>query len=266
MRWTGRASTPVEFGEPQMSVRMASMEQEGWDIKATGELIRKLYDKPYYVAALQSIHSVWRRLEYARVHYHEAKELAEKYIAKNLTEHPMIFALYRTDEAWDEFNVFIYRVGAKITAYSQDIHAVADILAFALYYSLALDKVKKLKESRISCMTVPELLAADPTLAKIAGLYDELLTGGSFRHVAALVNHSKHRSLVLTSLNEDWTDKRNERHILQLGAFEYNGVSYPAVPVKGFLTAEFDRCWKLGVDIGKELHAVLEARQAAKLT
>lgn len=70
--------------------------------------------------------------------------------------------------------------------------------------------------------------------------------------------------LLLTSLTEDWTGKEPQRHRLRLDYFVHNGKPYPAVDVTGFLSDEYDRCYKLGVDMGTELHRLLEARLASR--
>jgi hypothetical protein len=239
--------------------------EQGWDVAETTGLVLKLSGKNTYLTAQASINSVFRRLEYARIQYHEAKDLADKYISENLKEAPMMFVFYRTDEEWEKFNDFIYRFGAKVTAFAQDVHAVADTLAYALYHALDLEKgvARPLKPSRIDYKSVQQLLAGDAKLANIAALYSELVSGGSFPHLAAMVNLSKHRGLVLTSLSEDVRPERTEqqeRHTLRISSFEKDGDYFPPVEIKSFLTSEFDRCWELCVDIGRELHAVLKAR------
>lgn len=93
-----------------------------------------------------------------------------------------------------------------------------------------------------------------------------MLNGSAFRHLAALVNHSKHRALVLTSLTEDWSGLAQDRHRLRLDSFVHNKEHYPAVDVTGFLSNEWDRMYALGVDMGVELHAVLKNRLAARVT
>jgi hypothetical protein len=241
------------------------MEQEGWDIEATLRLVLKLSGKHHYQTARLSIQSIWRRLEYARIHYLPAVQSGDAYIAENLEEQFMIAVLYKTDESWEEFNELIYRIGAQIIASAQDVHTVADILGFALYYSLGLDKTKKIDDSRISAKRVKELLDASAELSEVAALYNDLLEGGDFPHLSALVNYSKHRSLVRVALNENHDGTQSQRHALTFESFSYSkDEQYPSVEVKQFLQREIDRCWKLGVNIGKALHKVLEARLAAQ--
>jgi len=240
--------------------------ENSWNIGKTEKVLFKLFGGEKEQLVLASIHSVWRRMEYARLHYHEAKDLADAYIDQNLKEKPfLMIAIHGTDEGEQKFNEFIYRAGAHITAFTQDLHAVADTLAHALYYALELDRVDDpLEEWQVDAGKVLKRLRRVPELEQIAALLRALLKGKAFRHLTALVNHSKHRALVLTSLTEDWTGKAPQRHRLRLDQFVHNKRGYPAADVTGFLSDEWDRCFKLGVDIGNELHAVLEARLAAK--
>jgi hypothetical protein len=237
-----------------------------WNIGKTEEVLFKLFGREKEQLVLASIHSVWRRMEYARLHYHDAKSLADAYIDQNLKEKPfLMIAIHGSDEGEQKFNEFIYRAGAHITAFTQNLHAVADTLAYALYYALELEQVSKpLEEWEIDAGRVLKRMRRVSELTTAANLLRELVKGNAFRHLTALVNHSKHRALVLTSLTEDWTGKESQRHRLRLDYFFHNRRGYPAVDVTGFLSNEWDRCFKLGVDIGNELHAVLEGRLAAK--
>lgn len=240
------------------------MEQR-WNIGETGEVLFKLYGREQQQLILASIHSVWRRMEYARLHYHDAKNLADAYIDQNLKEKPLMIAIHGCDDGSENFNDFIYRAGANITAFMQNLHAVADTFGHALYYALDLKQTgEPLEEWRVDAGRVLIRLRRDSELKILAELLHEMISGSAFRHLTALVNHSKHRALVLASLTEDWTGQAPEKHRLRLDYFVHNKKSYPAVDVTGFLSDEWNRVYKLGVDMGRELHAILQARLATR--
>jgi len=241
--------------------------EKSWNIGATGEVLFKLYGTEQQQLILASIHSVWRRMEYARLQYHDAKNLADTYIDQNLKEKPLMFAIHGSDGGAENFNDFIYRAGANITAFTQNLHAVADTFGHALYYALDLKQsMDPLKEWKVDAGKVLIRLHRDPELMNLADLLREMISGSAFRHLTALVNHSKHRALVLASLTEDWTGQAPERHRLRLDDFVHNEKYYPAVDVTGFLSDEWNRVNKLCVDMGRELHTILQARLAARLT
>lgn len=238
-----------------------------WNIGETGEVLFKLYGRERQQLILASIHSVWRRMEYARLHYHDAKNLADTYIDQNLNEKPLLIAIHGSDDGSEKFNEFIYRAGAHITAFTQNLHAVADTFGHALYYALDLKQTgEPLDEWKVNADKVLIRLRRDPELKNLAELLHEIINGSAFEHLTALVNHSKHRALVLTSLTEDWTGQAPEKHRLRLDYFVHNKKPYPAIDVTGFLSDEWDRVYKHGVDMGRELHAILQARLAARST
>lgn len=240
------------------------MEQR-WNIGETGEVLFKLYGREQQQLILASIHSVWRRMEYARLHYYDAKNLADAYIDQNLIENPLLIAIHGSDDGSQKFNEFIYRAGAHITAFTQNLHAVADTFGHALYYALDLKQTgEPLDEWKVNANSVLIRLRLDPELQNLVELLHKLIDGGAFEHLTALVNHSKHRALVLASLAEDWTGPASEKHRLQLNHFVHNKKPYPTVDVTGFLSDEWDRVYKLGVDMGRELHAILQERLATR--
>lgn len=111
-----------------------------WDIGATRDVLFELYGHEQMHSVLASVHSVWRRMEYARLHYQDAKHLADSYINQNLKEQPMPIVIYGNREQSETFNDFIYRAGAHVTAFTQNLHSVADIFGHALYYALELSR------------------------------------------------------------------------------------------------------------------------------
>ncbi|GGX09639.1 hypothetical protein [Undibacterium macrobrachii] len=88
----------------------------------------------------------------------------------------------------------------------------------------------------------------------------EITNGVNFHHLSALANHSKHRSIIFPSMNEDWTGLRAERHSVMFSAFEYDGTSFMQVSAKEFLVEESDRCFKLVIQAGHMLNDVLRHR------
>ena len=236
----------------------------GWDIEETRKHILHLYGRSQLDLVRPSLRSVVDRKGYARLHYLDARDTLDSFVQVKLQKTSLLEVfLADDDETQTEFQIFILKIGAYVTACIQSLHAVADILGHAIYYGLAMDRSSKpLLNRNISAGTVLRKLQDDPGLARLYVLYDRLCNGGSFSHLTPLANHSKHRSVVLPSLNEDQTGQKPGRHMLRLAAFEYEGENYPEVSIKDFLAAEYDRCSVLVIEIGNELNAVLRARIA----
>ncbi len=119
---------------------------------------------------------------------------------------------------------------------------------------------KPIRERLITASTVVKRLLEIPDAESVRLLLSEITNGGDFLHLSALANHSKHRSIIFPSMNEDWTGLRAERHSVMFSAFEYDGTSFMQVSAKEFLVAESDRCFRLVIQVGQALNAVLQNR------
>ena len=87
----------------------------------------------------------------------------------------------------------------------------------------------------------------------------ETQIGAAWQHLAALSNSSKHRSLIRTSLNEDWTGNRPRKRELQFTRFERGIVHYPSIAVLDLIEPEFDRLSLIIVKIGHVLNTALRS-------
>jgi hypothetical protein len=235
-----------------------------WYVDRTREYVRTIYGRPQLDLLNPSLRSVIDRREYARIHYHELRDILNSYLSGSLQDASIIEVVFSDDEATkNEHHFFFLKIGAHFTACVQSLHAIADILAHALYFALAMNKTAKpMPPKSIAAVSVLRELAQHSDLSKLHTLFQDLCQGGSFLHLAALANHGKHRSMVLPSLTEDMTGRAQERHTLTIAPFEYNDIKYPEAKIQSFLEPEYNRSSKLVVEIGQALNDVLRARAA----
>lgn len=232
-----------------------------WDIEATRDLIKSLYGHRQLEMAKPALRSVIDRRDYAHYHYHEANDLFMAFAQERLTEESLLWVIHQSDESFSEFHWLITKISAHVVACIQSMHAITDIMAHAIYYSLGMNgSGKALREADISAATVLKRLSQHVELSRLHQLLAELVSGGRADHLAALSNYSKHRSIIRTAMSEDWTGNELERHRLTLGAFSYKGTSFPDARVKDFIGSEFNRIARLIVDAGNAMHAVLQRR------
>jgi hypothetical protein len=233
---------------------------KSWSIAETKQHVLRLYGKAQVGLASPSLQSTVERREFARIHYHDTLNELDTFVQLRLCDKTLFeVAVVGDDETVEEFQLFTLKIGAYVTAFVQSLHSIADILAHAIYYSLALNTSSKpLRPKRINAAEVLHLLNAESDLERLHDLYSELCTSGAFLHIAAAANHSKHRSVVQSSISEDQIGKRHE---LRFAAFEYDGATHPQVAIRELLEPEFDRCSILIIDIGIELNAVLRHRK-----
>lgn len=62
----------------------------------------------------------------------------------------------------------------------------------------------------------------------------------SFDHLSAISNMNKHRSVIRSSLNEDWTGKRKNLREIQFAIFERGGKQYWSKSLKDAIGPEYD--------------------------
>jgi hypothetical protein len=242
------------------------MNNPQWDNGLTGELITAVFGAAQWKKAHPSVRSMTDRPEFCRYHYHEALDMMNEYIDSKLKD----TGLWGVYEDYDEFSYLMLKIRANIVAFVQGLHAVADTCSHMLYYSLALDKLPNpLKERGIDATKVLKLLkqrrdAGHPEYNKLCMLFSEVTTGQDYEYLCALTNTSKHRSIVRPELNEDATGRREEKWILFLESFWYEGKSFEKTDASKFMRKEHDRIQPLTVDIGMELNEVLKTLQSLK--
>lgn len=232
-----------------------------WNMAETRNQIKRLYGHKQLEMAIPALRSVIDRRDYAHFHYHEANNIFRAFAEEKLANEPLLWVIHQSDESVSEFNWLITRIGAHVVACIQSLHAIADIMAHAVYYSLGMNlSDSALREANISVRTVLKKLGDSAELSIVHQLMTELAYGGRADHLAALSNYSKHRSIIRTSMTEDWSGEEPERQRLTLGGFSYKGNSFPSAGVKNFITDEHDRIARLIVDVGNAMHDVLKIR------
>lgn len=230
-----------------------------WNLKETYELVRSAHGRESESRAKESIRSVLDRQAFARFHYQELVRLTtvfeKKYIKKNLFFDLHVSPQGRTREAFERF---VIKVGAHTTAAVQSIHALPDLLAHAIYFSTGHDFQDDPRGEKIANLVyVTKILRRTPEYRELSSVLLDVQAGTAWDHLAALSNSAKHRSLIRTSFNEDWTGTRARKRELQFTHFARAGTQYKPIAVLDLIEPEFDRLSLLVIRIGHVLNAAL---------
>lgn len=233
-----------------------------WNIEGTRKLIECLYGRAQLELAKPCLRSVVDRRNYAHYHFQEANNLFQAFAQERLANSSLLeVVLSPDDDTRADFDLLITKIGAHVLACIHSLHSVADTLSHAAYYSLGMNlSGRPLQDAKIKTTTVLKRLEQSNDLREVHQLMTSLVRGGSFEHLSALSNYSKHRSIIRTSLSEDWTGKAPERHQLKLGAFRYKEHDFPETEARAFIESEFNRCARLIVDTGNAINAALQTR------
>jgi hypothetical protein len=245
-----------------------------WDVDITRKHLENLYGHERFDLYQQKridflrpyLQSVLDRRTYAGIHFHDLQTLFDEFVQTNLQKSSVIkFRIGEDRQAQNKLDDFIRRIGAYFIACIHSIHSVPDILAHVIYYSLAMDTDKsKLSLVSIGSDSVIKKLESVADATDLRNLMVNLVKGGSFPHLSALSNHSKHRSLIPHLLRESLLSEQPDRHTIRISTFEYKNEIYPEVIAKDFLADEYKHLSLITIKIGNELNSLLAKRVANK--
>jgi hypothetical protein len=196
---------------------------------------------------------------HARYHFQEVLRLTTEFTDAHLADATLFdVAVVSEVELREAFELLMVKIGAHTIACIQALHSLSDTLAHAMYYTLGLNlHAEALRERDISTFNVKRLLDAHDEHQTLATALAELSEDPTFRHVAALANRAKHRSLVKPLLNEDLTGERSSRHEIRIASFDYNGTTFPESPLQVTLEPAYELASRLVVGVGRRMNAYL---------
>jgi hypothetical protein len=233
-----------------------------WHLSDTYSLVNETFGHAQEQLVRECTRSIVDRQNFARYHYHEARRLSRYFERKHLAGRRSLFELHAADALRSAFERFIVKAGAHATACVQSVHAIPDILANAVYYSLGANlgagAVREDKVGVGSVVRVLKRLSHD----QLADLLVQSVQGADWDHLAAVANTSKHRSVVRSSFSEDWTGKRKNLRELQFEIFERGEKQYWSRSLEDTIGPEFERLSKQVIEVGHELNRCLSAPAA----
>jgi hypothetical protein len=228
-----------------------------WDMDATRQLVWDVFGEAQARRAAPSVRSLGDRLAFAQWHYSDVQAILREFISEKLMKRSVIDYVSDGETANDTFSGFMVRISAYVTAFVQTLHALEDIAAHMVYFSLALDsRSQPLKARDINGHRVRKLLSAYPAWKGLHSCLANFDHSNEAKHLDALANLSKHRNIVIPRMTEDFTSE-TERYQITLSEVKYEDEHFPSVPFSKFATEEFHRASLLVVDLGNELNTVL---------
>lgn len=196
-----------------------------------------------------SLMSLRDRIDYAEYHFDEAKRLMLPYTAG---EGP------KPSDDFRPFRTALTQTAAHVLACLQSLHACADICAHVVYFGLGsnLDP-KPIKEHRVSASTILERIPVHP----VSGALRALIEHSEFAYLDAVVNRSKHRTVIYTAYSIEERDSADVAswHGVVLWHFERLGQAYPVRRAEDFMAGELDRQRSALIEITAVLEEHLHA-------
>ncbi|MGE4444986.1 MAG: hypothetical protein AB7E37_08485 [Candidatus Altimarinota bacterium] len=217
-----------------------------WDVDKLKFLVTSKVSKEANEKIIDSINSIQNRMHYSRYHFWEYKTIIDN--LDNFSKRMSL--IFKTKDEYD-FDTAI-KIEANIIGCLQNMHAIYDILAYVINYSLNLG----IKEDKITIYSVKKELNSKSECIDLMNLMEELMEHDNFKYLNANVNHSKHRSLISLcysiSFIDDW-------HGHKFISFNYKGGEYTERNIYDFIIEEYNRESQLVIRIGNELNTILES-------
>jgi hypothetical protein len=159
------------------------------------------------------------------------------------------------------FERYMVKLGAHSLAAVQSIHALADIVAHSIYFATGQNLgSNRLDERKVALQSVAHVLKKDKAFAHLSAPLAALTSGNGWKHIAAVSNVGKHRSVVRAALSQDLTGTRIKFRELQVSAVKYGKTDYPAKSFDTLINPEFHRLMVAIVALGIDLNASLRRR------
>jgi hypothetical protein len=230
-----------------------------WDLETTRELVGQQHGTAQLELLAPCLQSIADRQFYAGYHFYEHQRLLRDAIDSKLDDqHILDITLPLTPATRVAMHELQAKVGAHVLACTQSLHAIADTLAHSVYYAVAGNLgPSALAERDIGIGSLVRFLAARPQYADVSKQLSELRDHQGFKYLSALVNHSKHRSIILPGLHVAANGSAAKQYQIKFAAFSYGGTHYPALEVVGFLEPFYS--WFSGqiVETGNALMSAL---------
>ncbi|PJL06183.1 hypothetical protein [Stenotrophomonas maltophilia] len=229
-----------------------------WDLKVLRGHVERLFGEEQLRTVNQCLRTIGDRREFSRYHFNEAKGRMEGALQGRETFELTAALLGAFDTDDRQFSTARFQAYAHTVACVQNMHAVVDNMVHFAYYVLGvnLDPATRIEKERdITWSKVGKKLVAGPIKDGLSALLDD----PGFTYLAALSNHSKHRSIVEVSYSVNFESDAVE-HGLRFNSFTYDGVTYPTKWVRPTLIDEYQRQEGLILTIGNAVNDELRDR------
>jgi hypothetical protein len=249
------SSDSVPFLLNSSKIEHMSEKTPPWDVKALRDAVANAHGEELASKAYECAQSLAIRQDYIYYHYWEIKRLLDN----ELTSTDSItvardYILGKSPKKYNEFHWKRRQAEANLIALLQSIHASYDHLAHVIYFSLNFDAGAplRIRQSGITIYRVANKL----TPGQLQDAVNSLIADSTLEHVAALVNTSKHRSIVTAPITVSFEDD-TQPHGLRFKAFEYKGLPYPAQWAMPFVNTAYDTFQRHMKNVRISLHEEL---------
>jgi hypothetical protein len=228
-----------------------------WDLNILRQEVVKQYGQEQLDKLDPCLNSIAERLAFSRLYFQKSKVALDKDL-HDKTDKASLFKLvlpYESEER-KEFEECKFIARAHILSCIQNIHCTTDILSHVIYYSLKLDNASK--ERDINLKNVKHWLRGDIECDSLRKMIDELISHDDYKYLVALVNHSKHRSIIEPYFNVNLRKQGRDMQEMRFRRFSFNRKEHPSRHVFKFIESEYERESSQIINIGNEINRIVQ--------
>ncbi len=229
-----------------------------WNLRELRDHANRLFGKEQLRTINHCLRTIGDRREFSRYHFNEARSRMEDALQGRETFELTAALMGAFDIDDRQFSTARFQAYAHTVACVQSMHAVVDNMVHFIYYVLGanLDPTTRIEQERdITWSKVNKRLIEGPIKEGLRALLDD----PGFSYLAALSNHSKHRSIIEVSYSVNFESDTVE-HGLRFNPFTYEGTDYPPKWVRSTLIYEYQRQEGLILRIGNAVNDELRVR------
>ncbi|TAA41484.1 hypothetical protein [Pseudoxanthomonas winnipegensis] len=235
--------------------------RERWDIQETRQQVERVFGHDQREQVRPCLQTLNERVYFSEYHYRQAHHFISKPMEGRTGDEAMAVFSGAFDEgeepgAWEHLRF----AHAHAFACVQNLHSLADHLAYFAYWALGMNLDEKTRIPKLGDITRQEVKKRLPT--SLNQVYGQLVEDESFLYIDALNNHSKHRSLIRVSYRTKLEMDLVKEHGLLFGEFTFRDKPYPARWVLETLRKEHNRQGALILAFGIALNGKLQAMPA----
>ncbi len=200
--------------------------------------------------------SIFENQDFARFHYAEVQRLIKGHMeGKNPTYDYVKLTLATDEETLNAEFEFELAYRANVFALLKNLHSISDFLAHVLYYAFGLDLCYQtsITPEKLNLYYTKKSLEKIKITDELKALINSLTNHEDYHYLKDLVNHTKHRSNILSRLTYDSNQVGEDVYQVSFLPFK----NYGTVAVNEYLHREYERQSSIVIEIGQHInHAV----------
>ncbi|MBU4526546.1 MAG: hypothetical protein KUA37_02055 [Desulfomicrobium sp.] len=236
------------------------MSRRTWNLAYLRSRVDFLYGENQLKLLSPCLESVVTREYYARFHYQEGRDLVYEFLSTRGDVKELVGLVFGgVEEDQVEFNRRCRFAEAHVVACLQNIHSAYDIMGHVVYFSLGMNNIpdQKIPEHKIGIKSVYNKIRNIDIYSNIVNEIDKYINNDNYKYLSAIVNNSKHRSIINICFTVDIGDDEKDLYKFNFNEFVYNRENYVPRCAYTFIDEEYNRCSSQIVSIGLKLNDYL---------